>query len=146
MHAGQDEPLKGEPGQACDRRGDARIESGASAIARIPASPHRVTLIDVSRTGCRIRVGGLAVPVGATVTLDFGPDRRLSGQVVWAQPRTAGIRFDEALPGSLAAALGIEPAVGVVVDAGPASSAGPVAQGQMCRLPHWLRVVLGRAA
>ena len=127
-----------------ERRNDERIASSTSAIARIPASPHRVTLIDVSRSGCQIRVDGIAVPLGATVNLDFGPGRRLTGQVMWSQPRTAGIRFSRPLSGTLAAALGVEPAVGVEIE--PAEAAKPILQERALRLPHWLRSLLGRAA
>lgn len=127
-----------------DRRSDERIASGASAIARIPASPHRVTLIDVSRTGCQIRVDGLAVPVGATVNLDFGPGRQISGEVMWSQPRTAGIQFKRTLSGILAAALGVEPAV--VVEIEPQGRGAPVKLERALRMPHWLRSLLGRAA
>ncbi len=119
-----------------------RIESATPAIARIPASPHRVVLIDVSRTGCRIRVDGIAIPNGATVNLDFGPGRRLTGQVMWSEARTAGVRFDRPLTGTLAAALGVEPAVAVEVEIEPA----PAIEERALRLPHWLRSLLGRAA
>lgn len=133
----------GPDGDPCERRRDARIDSSTPAIARIPASPHRVVLIDVSRTGCRIRVDGIAVPVGSTVNLDFGPGRKLVGQVMWSQARTAGVRFDRALSGSLAAALGLEPAVEFEVET---EKAKPFVQERSLRLPHWLRSLLGRAA
>ncbi|WP_440116095.1 PilZ domain-containing protein [Tsuneonella sp. SYSU-LHT278] len=143
MHA-EHEPATMTAGAGSrDRRGDERIVSGASAIARIPASPHRVTLVDVSRTGCQIRVDGLAVPLGATVNLDFGPGRQITGQVMWAQPRTAGIRFDRTLSAIMAAALGVEPAVGVEIEE---VCEKPPVQERALRLPHWLRSLLGRAA
>ncbi len=132
----------GVAGDERDRRGAARIASATSAIARIPASPHRVVLIDVSRTGCRIRVDGIAIPLGATMNLDFGPGRRLTGQVMWSEFRMAGVRFDKPLTGTLAAALGVETAVAVEVESKPA----PVVQERALRLPHWLRSLLGRAA
>jgi hypothetical protein len=138
-------PFVNDPcGASRDRRHEERVASGASAIARIPASPHRVTLIDVSRTGCQIRVDGLAVPAGATVNLDFGPGRQISGQVAWSQPRTAGIQFDRPLSGILGAALGVESAVAVEIE--PETRVEPVVQERALRLPHWLRSLLGRAA
>ena len=46
-HQTSEEPVPtGPQGEGRDRRRSDRIASGASAIARIPASPHRVTLID----------------------------------------------------------------------------------------------------
>lgn len=129
---------------AADRRREDRIASDAAAIARIPASPHRVTLIDVSRTGCQIRLcDTIAVPVGSTVHLDFGPGRRMTGQVMWAGPRTAGVRFARTLSGPLALALGVESAATVEVEEAPKPRppSGPAAL-----IPHWLRRLLTRAA
>lgn len=125
-----------------ERRQSDRIASDVSAIARIPASPHRVTLIDVSRTGCQVRVPcGIAVPTGSTVHLDFGPGRRLTGMVMWSGPRTSGIRFSQSISGPLASALGIEPAAMVEIEEAPLPPAEPA-----LRIPHWLRRILRRAA
>ena len=74
------------------KSGRCHVTPSSTNCARIPASPHRVTLIDVSRTGCQIRLcDTIAVPVGSTVHLDFGPGRRMTGQVMWAGPRTASM-------------------------------------------------------
>ncbi|ANY18693.1 PilZ domain protein [Tsuneonella dongtanensis] len=132
-------------GAVCDRRSADRIESDACAIARIPASPHRVELVDVSRTGCRIRtMDGIAVPQGSTVHLDFGPGRRLTGQVMWSAARSAGVRFHQSLSGPLAATLGVEPAVDINVEAETEVRRGPL--GPASLLPHWLRRLLRKAA
>jgi hypothetical protein len=128
-----------------ERRQQDRIVSGASAIARIPASPHRVTLIDVSRTGCQIRLNdGIAVPVGATVHLDFGPGRHMTGQVMWSGPRTAGVQFDRAVSGPIASALGIESTAMIEVDAAPPPATE--LPERAIRMPHWLRRILGGAS
>lgn len=138
-------PVPDSPAGATDRRLEDRIASDASAIARIPASPHRVTLIDVSRSGCQIRLSdGIAVPVGSTVHLDFGPGRRMTGQVMWAGPRTAGVRFATAVSGPLALALGIESAATVEVDQAPRMSKTSSRPASL--IPHWLRRLLRRAA
>ncbi len=128
-----------------DRRGEERVTTAATAIARIPASPHRVKLIDISRSGCQIRLtDGIVVPVGSTVSLDFGPGRRLSGQVVWSGSRIAGVQFSRVLSGPLAAALGVEPGATVEVES---EMAGPPAQTTRALIiPHWLRRLLKRAA
>ena len=138
-HQTNEEPVPtGPQGEGRDRRRSDRIASGASAIARIPASPHRVTLIDVSRTGCQVRIaGGIAVPIGSTVHLEFGPGRRLTGMVMWSGPRTAGIRFSQSISGPLASALGVEPAATVEIEDIPDPPIAPAR-----KLPHWLRRIL----
>lgn len=133
------------PLNAVDRRRENRISSDAPAIARIPASPHRVTLIDVSKIGCQIRlVDGVAVPVGSTVHLDFGPGRRMTGMVMWSGPRTAGVQFVRAVSGPLASALGVEPSAMVEVEEAPQAPQAP--SGPASLIPHWLRRLLSRAA
>lgn len=126
-----------------DRRAHERIESGMSTICRVPASPHRATVIDVSKTGCRIRISdGLHVPVGSTVHMEFGPGRKVTGMVMWTDPRSAGVRFNRPLAGTMAAVLGVEPAAMVEVEeAAPPEPAGPAKL-----IPHWLRRLLKRAA
>ena len=125
-----------------NRRAHDRVESGLSTICRVPASPHRATVIDVSRTGCRIRIAdGLHVPVGATVHLDFGPERKVTGMVMWTDPRSAGVRFNRPLSGVMASVLGIEPAAIVEVEDAPVEPSGPAKL-----IPHWLRRLLHRAA
>jgi hypothetical protein len=126
-----------------DRRAHERIESGMSTICRVPASPHRATVIDVSKTGCRIRISdGLYVPVGSTVHMEFGPGRKVTGMVMWTEPRSAGVRFARPLSGTMAALLGVEPAALVEVeDASPPEPVGPAKL-----IPHWLRRLIKRAA
>jgi hypothetical protein len=130
---------------ADERRRAGRVPSDASAIARIPATPHRVTLVDVSRTGCQIRLAdGIAVPAGATVHLDFGSGRRMTGQVMWSGPRTAGVQFARAVSGPLALALGVESAATVEVEEAPQPR--QAASGPASLIPHWVRRLLSRAA
>lgn len=138
-----DEPGAPRGQSVDDRRVSDRLSSDASAIARIPASPHPVRLIDVSRTGCRIRtVDGIRVPLGSTVHLDFGPGRRMTGQVMWSEARSAGVRFDRTVSGPLAAALGLEPTATVELE--PAPKEDPIPSGPALVIPHWLRRLIKR--
>lgn len=130
---------------ADERREHARIASNAAVHCRAPASPRRVRLVDVSRSGCRVRaLDGAAVPYGATVLLDFARADRVSGQVVWAEGQTAGVRFDHALSHAQAVAVGLEEdtVVAFVPRAEPAGSA----PARDSLLAHWLRRLLRRAA
>lgn len=128
-----------------ERRVHDRIASDLPAVCRVPATPHRARLVDVSRSGCRLRItDGLAVPVGSTVHLDFGPGRRISGQVMWSGPQAAGLRFSSQLSTALSIALGLEAAPAIEVE--PASVAEQLPQAPQSLLHHWLRRLLRRAA
>lgn len=127
-----------------DRRKADRHTSGAAAIARVPASPHRAQIADFSATGCRVRFADpFAVPVGSTIHLDFGPGRRMSGQVMWSSSQAVGVRFARALPASLAAVLaGEEAAVEVEPEKLPEYEIDPA----RFALHHWFRRLFGKAA
>lgn len=127
-----------------ERREHDRIASDLPAVCRVPATPHRARLVDVSRSGCRMRItDGLAVPVGSTVHLDFGPGRRISGQVMWSGPQATGLRFSSQLSTALSIALGLEPAPAIEIEPRVEEEAPKVAQSL---LHHWLRRLLRRAA
>ena len=101
-------------------------------------------MIDVSRTGCRIRiVGGLYVPVGSTIHLEFGPERKVTGMVMWTDARTAGVRFARPLTGVMAAVLGVESAALIAVEP---SEPAPLPPEPATLIPHWLRRLVNRAA
>ncbi|MGX7951523.1 PilZ domain-containing protein [Tsuneonella sp. HG249] len=127
-----------------ERRSDERLECDVSAVCRVPATPCRARLIDVSRTGCRFRtLDVMAVPQGSTVHLDFGPGRRVTGQVMWSGPRAAGLKFNRPLSPDLLVMLGLEEAPVVeiepeVVEETRSMSLAPIA--------HWLRRLLRPAA
>lgn len=126
-----------------ERREHDRVAADLPAVCRVPASPHRARVVDVSDRGCRIRIlDGVAVTAGTTVHLDFGPGRRISGQVMWSGPQSAGVRFDTLLSPDLAIALGLAEAPVVELTAEEPTeiqTPGP-------SLPHWLRRLLRRAA
>lgn len=130
--------------QPMDRREHGRIAADLSAVCRVPATPHRARVLDVSESGCRIHIiDSVAISSGATVHLDFGPGRRVSGQVMWSGARSAGVRFTRCLSPAMAAMLGLseEPQVEVEVVAAPEPN---TRQGPF--LAHWLRRLLARAS
>ena len=126
-----------------ERRNSERITSELATVCRAPATPHRARLVDVSASGCRLRtLDGTAIPYGATVLLDFTPGGRVSGQVMWAGPHSAGIRFDQRLSAKLEVIMGlVEAPVEVTLDDPPAYVPAPASG-----LAHWLRRLLGRSA
>ena len=127
-----------------ERRRAERRPSELSAIARVPASPHRARIIDFSDSGCRIRFANpFAVPIGATVHIDFGPGRRVSGQVMWSGSEVAGIRFAAPLSPRLAALLSGEEAALEVEK--PAESEYEPDPARFI-LHHWFRKLFRKAA
>ena len=126
-----------------NRRAAERQASDATAIARVPASPHRAKVVDFSATGCRVRFANpFAVPVGATIHLDFGPGRRMSGQVMWSGSESAGVRFGRRLTPALTALLGGDDAQIEVEEKPPEYEPDPA----RFALHHWFRRLFGKAA
>jgi hypothetical protein len=81
-----------------------------SLTCRIPARPMRAVIRDVSRHGCRIEVPGAPIELGGTALLELPDAGKIAGSIVWTQGKIAGVRFDRALSGSAAVALGLEQA------------------------------------
>lgn len=128
-----------------ERREHARVATEEAVLCRAPATPRRVRLVDVSHGGCRIRaLDGAAVPYGATVLLDFVRGRRISGQVVWVDAQSAGIRFEHRLAHDQAVVMGLEAPAETVTIA--RIEPEPVAPASGSLLAHWLRRLLARAA
>lgn len=128
---------------AKERRNHERVDCDRPAVCRIPATPSQARLVDVSHSGCRfLTLDGAAILVGATVHLDLEPGRRVTGQVMWSGPSTAGVRFNRALAPGVAVLLGLESAT-VEPDGPAAPEAAPA--NRLLPIAHWLRRLLGRA-
>jgi hypothetical protein len=91
-----------------ERRGAERKPINLSLTCRIPASPCRATVHDISYHGCRLEVPGKPVELGGTALMELPGAPRVSGRVVWIQGRTAGIRFERSLGKAAAIAVGLE--------------------------------------
>jgi hypothetical protein len=104
----------------------------------MPARPQRAIVHDVSRHGCRIEVPGGPIELGGTAQIEVPGTANISGQVVWTKGRVAGVRFERALGGAAAVALGLEqPAP---VEAAPEIDFAEPAGGI---LRHWFRRLTG---
>jgi hypothetical protein len=131
-------------GAAMERRNQDRLACDVAAVCRVPATPCRARLLDVSRTGCRFRtLDGLAVPEGATVHFDLGPGRRVTGMVMWSGPRDAGVRFNRSLTSDMAILLGLEQAPVMQIET---AEEDPLPAGPLAPIAHWIRRLLRRAA
>jgi len=91
-----------------ERRSAERTSIDVSLTCRMPASPQRATVRDVSHYGCKIEVPGAPMELGGTALLEVPGVARVSGQIVWTHGKSAGVRFEQALSSSAAVALGLE--------------------------------------
>lgn len=122
-----------------ERRFTDRVPTEVGVSCRVPASPERAMLIDLSRSGCRLEFGRHNIDAGATVNLDFRAGKPVGGEVVWTDGAYAGVRFHSGLPRPVAIEFGLEqpeprPEPELASEAG-----GPV-EGL---LRHWMRRVTG---
>ena len=116
-----------------DRRSRKRVLAEADITCRIPAIPKRVKLLDVSASGCRLKVSGMRVEPGATVHIDLPDGGCLSGTAIWYEAGKIGVNFDSELDDDQAVALGLMSA-----KARPATAhVEPIEQ--QPRKAHWLR-------
>ena len=120
-----------------ERRFTDRMPTEVGVACRVPASPERARLVDVSRSGCRLEFARRNVDRGATVNLDFRMGQPIGGEVVWIDGAQAGVRFHSALPKPVAVELGLErPDPKQEQDAAPAQRDAPPTEGL---LRHWVR-------
>ena len=121
-----------------ERRSADRTVIEVSLTCRIPARPMRAVIRDVSRHGCRIEVPGAPIELGGTALLELPGAGKIAGSIVWTHGKVAGVRFDRALGGSAAVALGLE-------QAKPAEAAPVIEYPQQPAgiLRHWFRRLAG---
>ena len=121
-----------------ERRSTDRIAMNVKASARVPATPHRVTVLDMSHSGCRVSFDHANIPSGSTVHLDLKPASSVTGQVVWVNAGAAGIQFHRRLRSDLAVDMGIEEPPAPKAPK-PVDEATPIAE----VLSHWVRRAFG---
>lgn len=122
-----------------ERRYSDRLPTEVGLACRVPASPERATLIDLSRSGCRLEFARRNIDPGATVNLDFQIGKPVGGEVVWIHGAHAGVRFHSALPKPVAVEFGLEPRALEVQtpDVEPTATDAQPAAGGLLR--HWVR-------
>jgi hypothetical protein len=122
-----------------ERRITDRMPTEVGVSCRVPASPERAVLVDLSRSGCRLEFARCNIDPGATVNLDFRMGKPVGGEVVWTDGAHAGVRFHSALPRPVAMEFGLEPCA---LQAGAPDSDLPPREGQVRHeglLRHWVR-------
>lgn len=116
-----------------DRRARKRVAMDREITCRIPARPARVKLLDVSATGCRLKLVGMRVEPGATVHIDLPDGSSVAGTAVWYEAAKVGVHFHAELEEAQAVALGL-----LRETRAPANAhVEPLAQ--QPRQAHWLR-------
>ena len=80
-----------------ERRVSHRATAKQTIRARISEAPVKLTLLDLSVSGCKAQCKGLALEPGAPVTLVLSENESIPGQVAWCDGGVAGIRFDREL-------------------------------------------------
>ena len=123
-----------------DRRSSARHSRKLETKCRVPASPMRVMVRDLSRSGCRLHFLEGHIPESSTVDLALGPDISVRGRVVWSTGYSVGVQFDRALDFGLAVQLELEQAPSEAV-----VTVRPEEYAAAGRTPHHLRQKLANA-
>ena len=80
-----------------DRRATPRIDTTLAVLCRIPASPQRATILDLSRTGCRMSLTESNTPIGATINVQSLQGLKFTGVIVWSTGVQIGVRFEKSL-------------------------------------------------
>ena len=118
-----------------ERRASTRLATNLGTTCRAPATPQSATVLDLSMTGCRLRIAD-TLPQGATVNIEMRPARQIQGQVVWSTGQSAGVRFNRPLPENSAILLGL-------ITPPPVDEDPVEAHTGTGALSHWIRKVLG---
>ena len=124
-----------------ERRAAERTQVTLNMTCRMPAFPRRVTIHDVSQSGCKLELRGAPLEKGGTTLLEVpGCSARIAGRIVWNHGNVAGVEFEHPLSRAAAIAFGLiqpdpEPVVMEVVQDKPRGL-----------LRHWFRQMARRFA
>jgi hypothetical protein len=107
----------------------------------MPAFPRRVTIHDISESGCKRELRGAPLELGGTALLEVPGVPKIAGHIVWCRGSMAGVQFERPLTRHAAWALGMdapdpEPVVEEVAE--------PEKTGGLLR--HWFRRLTRRFA
>lgn len=80
-----------------ERRISVRVATKVDIACRMPATPQKAILQDLSLDGCRIEMRRPIAGVGGTVVIDLNEWVSLTGTIVWCRGKQAGIRFGRRL-------------------------------------------------
>ncbi len=91
-----------------ERRAERRSEKYVTTVCRIPASPCAALIVDVSLSGCRLRILNRSFALGTTVHFEGGQAGPFTGEIVWVGDSVAGVKFHSPLTPEMARALRLD--------------------------------------
>ena len=74
-------------------RKDERLATSRAIVVSLPGSDLAATMVDISRTGCKIEVDTDRVGVGSTVVIEMSGETIASGEIVWLAEQECGVAF-----------------------------------------------------
>ncbi|MGX7925168.1 PilZ domain-containing protein [Tsuneonella sp. HG094] len=120
-----------------ERRSNDRTRTQIATICRVPATPEKAVIRDLSTTGCRLAFKHwVPVQVGTTCHIDLGSGRVVTGRVLRVDTLSCGVAFDSALDDETAADIGLNDQTATVTTQPPDEYEYP---DQSQGAPHWLR-------
>ena len=84
-----------------EQRAAYRFMSDTAVNCRVPASPERVTISDISANGCCLHFDHGTVLPGSALLLELMPGFHAIGRVVWKNGEEAGFQFQSRLDETL---------------------------------------------
>lgn len=84
-----------------EQRAAYRFISDTTVNCRVPESPERVTISDISANGCRLNFDQGTVLPGSALLLELLPGFHAIGRVVWKNGEEAGFQFQTRLDETL---------------------------------------------
>ncbi|MEM9028178.1 MAG: PilZ domain-containing protein [Pseudomonadota bacterium] len=84
---------------ALERRRTERVPTGYNVSFRMPEFQNLAELIDISATGCRIRVrNGLAPYDHGLIRISTMDQSQIDGKVIWVSGQDCGVIFSQLIP------------------------------------------------
>lgn len=77
-----------------ERRSKYRALTNVVIRCRVPATPEEATIQNMTTDGCMISTLNKSLERGATVLLHLSDSCHATGRVVWADGKSAGIKFE----------------------------------------------------
>lgn len=82
-------------------RSGERREINLPTLARIPHADARITVLNLSATGCKLRTDSEAACKGTTVLVRLSAVDEIPGQIVWREQDLCGVHFHREIPAEM---------------------------------------------
>jgi hypothetical protein len=95
------------------RRTKERLPVEATVNCRIPATPIASRINNISSDGCMAEITGASLQMGGTVLLELLEGWHVLGHVLWCEPTSYGIKFEQPRDRLVIAPMAADPAAPV---------------------------------